>query len=428
MKHIFELAEGKRFVGGLHWQALGGLPTELKREAQELAKQLSFDLIVWRHSSAEQVGFASTNEGYEPGMLSAAAIVSKTLEVDEDQRDFICATELPDGRFLYVAQADGVIIPEGDFIGNETEVRGKMLEDMATGRRWNYIVAPIQWGISDSIERTFEDFLPRKNGKIDFKHKWWALREVKTNYVALIKKNLIHVVAVLGVIGGLYGYKMYNEMKEAELQAIIAAQMAEQQAAQAVVIPPWTQKPRAVDSTKVCITAFDKLENLWPGDWEPQNVICDPANAFSVINWKRGKHGWRRHLESVVPNAVVDAKSEMANLNVQFDPLQVTEASKESLVSEGDRQKHMNIVAQEVGLTLEFTPPPPVVLLPGQQPAATPPPQWREVRWSVKGMPISPSSVIEKLDGPGLRVDVVRTNFNNGTITWDLEGVQYVLP
>ncbi|MFB0934190.1 MAG: type 4b pilus protein PilO2, partial [Propionivibrio sp.] len=152
MENCFELDRGKVFVSGLHWQALSGNPSEAKHEAQRLAKQLEFDLAMYRTGGAPQIGFASSVDGYKAGMLSAAAVVSKTLELEDNVRDFLCAAELPDGRFLLVVQADGVITPDGDALGSEDEIRAKMLEYLSLDKTWDKIFAPLMWGMQGSVE------------------------------------------------------------------------------------------------------------------------------------------------------------------------------------------------------------------------------------------------------------------------------------
>lgn len=226
MNHSFELEKGKLFVSGLHWQALSGGPSEVKAEVEKLAALEGFDLAVWRVSSVQQVGFADTKKGFKAGMMSAAAVVSKTIDEEEDVRDFLCGIPLPDGRYLYVAQSEGVILPDGDSIGTAEEVRGRMLADMSVGKDWAKIYAPLAWGMQGAAERSFEDFLPQKNGKIDYRHKWWVLKPIKTS-IRSVAKIVLPIAALSILIGaGMVSYKRWQIAKANAEAAAAAAAMA----------------------------------------------------------------------------------------------------------------------------------------------------------------------------------------------------------
>lgn len=423
MENSFELERGRIFVGGLHWQALSSGPSEAKSEVQQLAKQLSFDLAVLRTTGAQQIGFASTADGYKPGMMSAAAVVSKTIEVESGERDFLCATELPDGRFLYVAQADGVIPPEGDFIAGAETVRSRMLEDMSIGKAWNMVIAPVMWGMPDSVERAFEDFIPRKGGKLDFKHGWWALKPVKPSISSLSKAALPFVVIGLLIAVGIIGYQQWQNDQAAKL----AAQMAASQTVEPIKeLPhPWKDKPRAQIAVAACATGFDGIDTLWPGNWKPETVWCSPAGGSMTVTWKRGEYGWIKHLLEVEPKAKISSDGSTATIVV---PVSISGAEDEALVDESTRSLQLQTIAQQYGLTISLTAPSAPPVMPGAAPNQTVLPKWRELAWAIKGSALSPESVVADLDGAGFRVDSVIARFSDGAIKWDLEGSQYVLP
>lgn len=419
----FELERGREFVSGLHWQALTGGPSEAKQEARQLAKQLGFDLAVWRTTGSQQVGFAAVTDGFKPGMLSAAAVVSKTIEVESGDRDFICATELPDGRFLFVAQADGVITPESDFIGSAEVIRSRMLEDMSIGKTWQRVIAPVMWGFPESTERSFADFIPRKGGKLDFKHSWWALRPVKPNLGALVKTVLPFVAVGVVLAAALIGYRQYEQRRIAQQAAEQAALLSSEPP---VELPhPWKDKPRAQIGAAACLTGFQSIAHLWPGNWTPERVVCAVAEGTLTVAWKRGEYGWIKHLLEVEPKAAVAADGATATLTL---PLSVSGAEDEQLVEERGRLLALQINAQQYGLNIQVAAPPAPPPMPGAQPGDQLPPRWREWSWSIKGSALSPESIVAALDGPGFRLIAVTAQISGGVIKWDLEGSQYVLP
>lgn len=423
MNNSFQLDRNRTFVGGLHWQALTGAPSEAKKEARRLAKQLSYDLAVSRTTGARQIGLASSDDGYKPGMLSAAAVVSKTLEVESGERDFLCATELPDGRFLYVAQADGVITPEGDFIGSAEAVRLRMLEDLSIGKTWNMVVAPVMWGVPDSSERSFLDFLPRKGGKPDFKHSWWALSPVRQN-VGTLARTAAPMFAIACVIaGGVVGVKHWQQQKAAEEAARLAAMQANEPPPE--VPRPWKDRPMAGVAAKACDKGFAAIPTLWPGNWKLDAFTCSAAGGTVVVTWKRGEHAWIKHLLEVMPQASISPDGQSASLSL---PLDIAAGEAETLIDEKTRALHIQSAAQQMGINVTLAAPPAPPPMPGAQPGEALPTPWREIAWAIKGSALPPDQVIAVLEGPGFRLGSMTARFHNGIMNWDLEGSQYVLP
>lgn len=409
------------FVSGLHWQILSGKPSEFKADVRKLARHLSFDLAVLRTTGTPQVGMAATNEGFKAGMLSAACVVSKTVEIESNSRDFVCASQLPDGRFLYVCQWDGVITAEGDRIGTEDEIRSQMLEDLSVEKNWDLLVAPMEWGISDSVERSFEDFIPRKKGKLDLKHSWWALKSTEVSVSGFLKKILPIMLMLLIAIGGGFGYKMWQAKKAAEEAARLAA--LEQSNTGGKVVPhPWKSQPKASEIVSNCSFAFGGLRTLWPGNWQPIQATCSAAASNLTVAWRRGENGWISHLLEIEPRATVSSDGTQASLVVPLPAATLFE--DEELIDERKRTLEMHGAAQQVRASLTLSTPPEQPVLPGAPQQQVPP--WKEMSWSVKASPLSPGVVIPAMVGPGFRVTNIVAVFNGGIITWDMEGTQYV--
>lgn len=420
----FTVGKGKVFVSGLHWQALSA--SDYKSEGHELAKQLSFDLAIWRTSGAVQVGYAASADGYRQGMLSAAAVISKTIEVESDERDFLCAVPIGDGqRFLYVSQADGVIVPHGDLIGTPEEVRARLLGDMSVGKKWGMVIAPLLWGIDNSTERTFDDFIPRKHGKLDFSHGWWALQPVSTSVSGVIKTSMIAGFVALFAISCMLGVKYWHRKIMAE-EAAQAAALAPPTAPK-VIIHPWKNLVGATEAATACLQLFnDSKLNLWPGNWSPITVGCNFTEGTMTVSWKAKAHGWIRHLLDVVPTASVvpDGNAASATYPLALSP----QARDEQLEPEAKRISQMKIAAQELGTKVVVSAPQAPAVLPGAAATDAAPLPWRELKWSVADAKISPDAILAGLDGPGLRVTSISAAFKGGVLTWNTEGVQYVLP
>ncbi len=427
MINAFELEKGKLFVSGLHWQALSGGPSEVKAEVEKLAALEGFDLAVWRVSSVQQVGFADTKKGFKAGMMSAAAVVSKTIDEEEDVRDFLCGIPLPDGRYLYVAQSEGVILPDGDSIGTAEEVRGRMLADMSVGKDWAKIYAPLAWGMQGAAERSFEDFLPQKNGKIDYRHKWWVLKPIKTS-IRSVAKIVLPIAALSILMGaGMVSYKRWQIAKANAEAAAAAAAMATENAPKPVV-HPWKDKAKAMPFAGNCVRALRAFPHVFPGNWVAKSFTCSADSGISTMAWHKGDGAWIDHLREVVPAVRFAQDGMTASVTT---PLMVGGGDDEALIDEGGRSEQLMGISQRLGLTLSISPvqaqqPP---SLPGAAPEQQPVlPTWKELKWSIQKSSVAADEVLPLLDGAGFRVDQIVANYKEGVFTWDMEGIQYVQP
>jgi len=411
------------FVSGLHWQVLSVNPSEYKNEIRKLAKHLNFDLAIARTSGTPQVGLAATDEGYKPGMMSAAAVVSKTMELEFDCRDFLVATELPDGRFLYICQSDGSIVAEGDLIDTGDAIQARMLDDMSLGKDWGKIIAPIEWGITESVERLFVDLIPHKKGKLDLKHSWWELKSIEVSWASLFKKMLPVVVVAVVIAAVLIGYQKWQAKVASDEAARLAAM--EQTSNLGHVPPnPWKSMPVANEAVTRCLDSFDGLKTLWPGNWFPVSATCAVGAANLSVGWRRGDHGWIKHLREVEPKAMISSDGTMASLVVPIGDFK--QFADETLLDEQARTLQLHAAAQEIKASLTLSQAPAPQVLPGaadQKQVVIP---WKEVVWSVKGSALPPSVLIRAMDGPGFRVTTITALINGGIITWELEGIQYV--
>jgi hypothetical protein len=410
------------FISGLHWQVLSGKVSESKSEIRQLAKQLNFNLSVIRNTGVPQVGLGLTSEGCSAGMLSAAAIVSKTIELENNHQDFICATALPNGLYLYVCQSEGVIVPDGDVIGSAEIVRSRLLEDLSIGKSWEFIVAPIEWGVEGSKEIDFMDFLPRKNGKIDLKHPWWGLKPVNWSIGSSLKKVAIPLMLAGVIAAVVIGYNQWQAIKMAKDAALVAASIQSEKPPPP--IPPWRNKPRAALVVSACVKVIKETKTFWPGNWQPVSATCDVASNSMTVSWKRGEYGWARHLLEVEPRAVISTDGTTASLTNSM--VVGGENEEEALDDERIRLAQMNGAAQELRVRLEMSAPPAPAVLPGAQKTAAPPVPWQEMIWALKIGQLSPEAIIPVFDGPGFRIASIVAVFGGGQITWGIGGSQYV--
>lgn len=432
MVSFFSFDKNAEFVAGLFWQPLAGDASKEVAsllhgggpETRKLSEELNFDLAVWRSSGPLHVGMGASADSIKVGQYSIAAAVSKTIEVESDGKiqNFLFAAEAPNGRWIYVAQREGVILPDGDACGSDDEIRSRLLNDMSIAN-WDRIYAPAHWGISSAEERELQDMLPRrKDGQIDYK-KWWALRPIKWSH----KKPAMALAAMVLVVGGAFvGYQKYDQEMKARAQLEQMRLLAEQQAAglaPASIEPPWHAQPTARSVTAQCMRGIQEVATLWPGNWRLLNARCD-QNAL-VISWQRQPNGWIEHLLEIYPQVHIGSAGNVATLTVPHQALfeyaqeRVSEQRQTTLAFYGASQKY----GFNLGLSEIPHPPSP----PGQA-ETTPPPPWTTLQWDVPNTSMPPDVVMAALEGDGFRLEELVMHFQDGLINWTLRGKQYVTP
>lgn len=422
--------DGATFVLGLFWQPLSGVtPADRGKEVRSLAQELSFNMAITRDSSMHCVGFAKASQALKAGAFSAAAIVSKTLEVEEKARDFIFVSALPDGQWAYVAQRDGVILPDGDqAFASEDAARARLLEHMSIGD-WPLVIAPAIWGVGGAVERDFVDMLPRrKGGKIKV-HKWWRLLPVDRRRAAVSmhagKAVLVGAIAAAAIGGGLY-YKNWKDARDAKLAAEAAAAAAMQLNASGQVVRPenpWKSLPLAGDMVRACLAALS-TQRVFPGNWDLTIIECGGGQLS--LSWKPRSGGWIKHLKEIEPAATIAVDGSTASVSVPLSALKA--GYDEAAPVQNERLIHMYSTAQAYGVSFGVKPAQAISApaLPGQDVQA---PQvfWQEIKWLAEGVHL-PDVVLAALDGPGFRMSAMRGQWVNGSFVWTMEGTQYVQP
>ncbi|MBV2236074.1 MAG: type 4b pilus protein PilO2 [Sterolibacterium sp.] len=411
---------GRRtFVCGLFWQPLPGATARLRMvELQKMAEEQGFDLAVLRTSGIPQAGFGSQLDGIKPGMLSAAAMISKSLEVANRDRSFLCAMEVPGKKWLYVAQREGVLLHDGDLLGTEEDIRGRMRTDLSLAD-WQTVFAPAHWGISHSVERQFEELLPKKGDKYSFK-KWWEIRLIRNIWLDLIKNNPKLHILLIALVLFFGGYQLWEHYRlKNELEALEQKEAAEQAARElAAAEQPWKKQAPAAQFVAACATALNQVNTLWPGNWTPTTASCAEGNF--VLSWSRRETGQIEHLLALQPNAEVSSDGTQAKLTI---PLELPAGTNETLPKERERLLTMLDFSQRygIGLTVKDAASSAILGQPSLNDGS-----WSTLEWKIADTLLSPATILPVLDAPGLRINKIALSFGEGTMKWTMEGMQYV--
>ena len=422
ISHTF-IVDGMRFISGLFWYPLaGGSQSERAQEIKSLAKEQDFDLYILRSTSTYYVGFAHSDGQARIGVFSAAAVVSKTLELESSAREFIFVSPLPDGHWMYVAQRDGVILPDADkCFPNEDAAKSRLLEDISLGD-WSLIIAPDIWGVTGSVERDFVDMLPQSAQGKRQSHKWWKLSPVNPydNIFAHGKKILLGLVIVAVVATGWAYYK-----KKLDMEALEEARRLAHLAPPPPPPPPehpWKSKPDPIALVRLCTQTLLTVP-VSPGNWDITGILCD--GKVLNVSWRARDYGWIDHILQAVPQVNISGEGKVASLSVPLPSLTI--GKDEPVIVGRQRMLDMYSLAQRHGFPLLVTPVAAQSPPPGQAGANLPVIDWGEMSWSVKGT-LEPLMVVRVLDGPGFRIDSMDAVWNEGQMVWNLEGKQYVKP
>jgi len=414
---------GKRtFVSGLFWQPLPGSTTKQRTaEIQKMSQEQGFDLAVLRTTGVPQVGFAAVADGVKSGMLSAAAMVSKSLEMANRDRSFLCAIPVPGGKWLYVAQREGVLLHDGDMLSTEENVQTRMMSDLSL-LEWQTVFAPSHWGVPNAIQRSFEDLLPKSGSKYSFK-KWWEVRPIRRNWLTdlHVKTPIVGILTTLAIATiAYYGWQHYTTQKELEE---MARKEAEEQAARAAAVDnqPWKKQPPAEQFIAACNHALSQVQNYWPAGWDPDNALCEKDKL--VFNWTRQESGRVEYLLSAQPAASVSIDGNKASLTI---PLEEIKGVNDVLPKEKERILELISVAQRYGIDFKFQTLQETQAVLGEPTDVAP--TWQTQSWNITDFYPAPSTIIPLFDGPGFRITLIKLSFAEGIMKWTMEGTQYAQP
>lgn len=416
----FELESGKIFVAGLFWQTLTR-PQNIKDEIRKLAGDLDFNLYITREATVPQVGLLSTADGGAAGQMSCAAVISKTIEIEHGYTSALCAIQLQDGQFLFVAIRDGTIMPEGDLIDSEQEVEKRFTEYQSIGE-WPVRVAPEHWGVADSIERSFDSFLPKDDKGIQY-HKWWLVLDLAGEKRRVIKAMLTLVISV--ALAGM-GYQLYQNHQQQILKDMADAQLAEGERAKISAYAnfkidhPWASIPPPIDVMAACEGSF-RNRYIFAAGWVFDSFTCGVNEALYV--WFRDKTTLAS-LKAALPDVVSDDLGEKATLSV---PFALNAPHEEFLPNTGDGKAAFIEAMQRIGESFSLIEVPVSIPLPPNAgaDAVAPQPDYRAYHWTIQASALRPNSMAVYLDIASLRIVKALATFKGGAIKWSYEGDIY---
>jgi hypothetical protein len=417
-----EVARRKRvtFVAGLSWQPL--VPDSFKKSLGPLAQELRADLYVYRRSDKAMVGLASSQSGAAVGQVPLALVISEKLLSDGQASNAMVAVELPEsgGQVAYIMIRDGYVLAGYDRVGNAEQIREAFFADLSSADDWDALICPASWKVGASSERDIAWFLPTKGGTVRIPD-FCRLRPVKPPRV---KKLLLIGLAAGAVLLADHGYltwKNYRAQEAARKFAAESAAAAEMLRQQKVSALPWLGIPTALEYANACQRSLDSVDVFVPG-WDFTGYVCDGGSL--MVSWTRsGKNGLLAAMRNTHPGATIAADGNQASLVGQVpmkqpDPAGQREeppAVEARIIQMRDYQVvygvNMVVVADNKSARVVDG-----VVLP-----------WTDFRFTVDSQ-LSPESVIQAIDAPGLRINRIAATYSGGLFKYQLQGVQYAKP
>lgn len=422
--HVFEI-DGMRFVSGLFWQPIATESAQDRNaEIASLARELSFDLHVIRRTTTHCVGFAATSGELKTGVMSAAAVVSKSLEVQSETQNFIFASSLPEGGWMYVIQRDGIILPDGDrYFEDEEDAKVRLGEDIGMGD-WAGVFCPESWHIANTSDLSFEELLPNEDEGRRELHNWWRLAPVDTKAVA-VKLGIKVVLGIALVMIAVFGFQKYRDYRAQWEMEEALRRAQEEQARLAQVQPPtnpWKELARAPVFVDGCLKALDQV-NLHIGGWGVKSITCDGGSL--VVAWSPLPGGWTSHLKAQEPRAAISVDGQLATVTVplermEFGPDESVRPLEPSILD-------VRRVADQMGvaLTTQVISTANAFDMPGQQGSVVPPPTWQTIQITADNILLL-RDVASGFDLPGFRVRKIDATMKDSVVIWKIEGAQYV--
>lgn len=420
---------GKSFVSGLVWEPLK--QRAYMREAREIGKRESMDIVAIRLGFMAQAGFVKKDNGVAKGMYSLAASLAGQVKHDS----WLGAFALPSGQYALVAVFNGLIVPGGDYVGDRLEVlyRLKEMDSQPNVMEFRELFAPDDFecrGRPLDIEELLKPEVLRKD------------YELKQLTFGLTKREFVQIGAFITILLGLaIGYGQWQDYKTRE--AVIAAKQAAlkrqkelddlnaragaEQTVQALK-HPWATLPAVVDFLNGCQAAIDSLP-LSVGGWTFESALCT-STAFESVYGRSGKTTFNEFSQATkgrFPNPpVLMEGGDRAGLG---DVVGMGAGGDDDLMPFEQLQADFTSYLQQLDLKADIAEvpvvvPPPPPLPGGETPPPAPRPDWKQFSFSLTS-PYTPQYLFAGLNLKGIRLVEISVVRQGPQLSWSLKGEIY---
>lgn len=420
---------GNSFVSGLVWEPLK--QRAYMREAREIGKRESMDIVAIRPGFMAQAGFVKKDNGVVKGMYSLAASLAGQIKGEA----WIGAFKLPTDQYALVAVFNGMIVSGCDFVGGREEVfnRLKEMDSQPKVMVFEQVFHPKDFNYRGDVLEIEELLKPQ------VLRKEYALKQLT---FGLTRNELIQVGGFLAVslllVLGYFQWQAYQareaaqealrvEQKRQEDLAALNALAGAEQTVKALE-HPWAKQPGVVEFITGCEAAINALPLAIAG-WPIESSLCTPE-TIEVVYERSGKTTFNDFIRAAKdrfsnPPALMQ-DGEKAGLG---DVITLGAGGDDELLPFDRLQAEFTSYLQQLDLKADIVPvtvsvpvPPP---LPGGEQTALPlAPDWKQFSFTLT-TPHTPQFLFGGLMLQGVRlveISVVRTG---AQLSWTLKGDLY---
>lgn len=297
---------GQRYLAGLFWYPLADSGKELQKQIRTLSAEQHAE---WYVSRSDQVGLALNLDDkaqVKPGLVSIAATIANKL-AKSGYRNYLVAYPTDDNRWLYLCSQNGLLLSDGDRVGDEDLVRERMLLEIDSGAEWQLIVAPANWHIPNALSFGRKDLFPESRwgmrNKVDFP----GATPVKVN----VARRLVMLAIGASVIGGGYFAWDYYQKHESEIQLAAMARSAQEEQDRLASIKPWLIQPSLSYWGPACVDAIlGRAQDI--AGWVVKEAVCDAKDKTVTVTWSRGPGAEAKEMMQIEPGVSINAETEPA--------------------------------------------------------------------------------------------------------------------
>ncbi|WP_440057905.1 type 4b pilus protein PilO2 [Pseudomonas fragariae (ex Marin et al. 2024)] len=420
---------GKQFVSGLVWEPLKD--KNYMREAREIGKRESMDIVAIRKGLMAQAGFVKKGNGVNKGMYSLASALAGQIK----RESWIGAFLLPNAQYALVAVHNGLIVPEYDLISDRLTVmqRLKELDSQTRVMAFDSAFHPDDFnhrGSALDIEVLLKPELIRKE---------YALKQLT---FGLTRREIIQLSVLLVIFVVLcIGYTQWQAYQEREALRIaqlmeakrlkeleeLNARAGAELTAQALE-HSWADQPSIADFLGSCQTTLDGLP-LSVGGWMIEAGSCTPMAVESVYQ-RAGTttfndlvHASRDRFAN--PPELL-AGSDRARLR---DDMKMGAGGDDELVAfehlQADFMSHFQRLDLKPEInTVAVVVPPPAPMPGGETPPPPPVPDWQQFSFTLTST-YRPQDLFSDLGLRGVRLTEISVVRTGAELAWSVKGDIY---
>ncbi|MBN3729340.1 type 4b pilus protein PilO2 [Burkholderia sp. Tr-20390] len=447
---------GRKFVTGLHWAPLTS-SLKYKKEAKQMADQWHWDVVAYRRElGGIQAGFVSTTNGAYKRMYSVASTLAGELAKKHGDR-WIGLFTVSEGKYLFVAVWDGLIVADTDRILNRSDALGAFNEVLNRYTQGNERFdddkqfAPAELELTQT-ELHLEDALSATKLSRDYQ-----LRAISFSLSTAETRKLI-LLAIIGIVAW-QAYAKWSDDQQVKIaqqraakKAIDDARLAEANRtarnkllAQALA-HPWAFVPSAREYASACEAVTDSLPLSIAG-WLFSSARCDGPKVTITYQRKTGttQGTFGQNVGQVLlaigeqqRKPVLGFTESGAEATITV-PISAPAAGDDTLLPAFDATSQLlgtlepaNSEALQIISALSISEVPVEIKLPdspqGASDVQVPQPTWRHYTYKFDSV-IKPEAIMASMKlSDGLRISGIETKFSSesGTLTWSFSGDLYV--